>query len=70
MNFWLSNQEPEWANTPSGHRRTNQKTGLKTGFLIKIGDDFIQIISLRYQQGVHVENPDIARAMGQIFEMV
>lgn len=37
---------------------------------IEIGTDFIQIISLRYLQGVHIDNPDIANSMRQIFEMV
>lgn len=37
---------------------------------IEIGDDFIQIMSLRHFQGVHIENPDIAGTMRQIFEMV
>ncbi|KKW21470.1 MAG: Transcriptional regulator, TrmB [Parcubacteria group bacterium GW2011_GWB1_52_7] len=37
---------------------------------VEIGDDFIQIYSLNYLQGVHIENPDIAHTMRQIFEMV
>lgn len=37
---------------------------------IEIGDDFVQIVSVRYLQGIHIENPDIANAMRQIFEMV
>ncbi|HEY4479592.1 MAG: hypothetical protein A3H69_01505 [Candidatus Sungbacteria bacterium RIFCSPLOWO2_02_FULL_47_9] len=37
---------------------------------IEIGDDFIQIFSLRYMQGVYMENPDVARTLRQIFEMV
>lgn len=37
---------------------------------IEIGADFIQISSHRYLQGVHIENPDIASTMRQIFEMV
>ncbi len=37
---------------------------------IEMGDDFIQIASHRYLQGILIENPDIARAMRQIFEIV
>jgi len=37
---------------------------------IEIGGDFVQISSHRYLQGVHIENPDIANTMRQIFEMV
>ena len=37
---------------------------------IEIGKDFIQIISLRHLQGVHIENPDVAQTMRQVFEMV
>lgn len=37
---------------------------------IEIGDGFIQIFSLRFFQGVHIENPDIANQLRQIFEMV
>lgn len=37
---------------------------------MEIGDSFVQLISHRYPQGVHIENPDIANSMRQIFEMV
>lgn len=37
---------------------------------VEIGDSFIQIVSARYLQGIRIENPDIADAMRQIFEMV
>ena len=37
---------------------------------IEIGDDFIQIISMRYLQGIHIDNPDITRQMRYIFEML
>lgn len=37
---------------------------------MEIGEDYVQVISHRYQQGVHIDNPDIANSMRQIFEMV
>lgn len=37
---------------------------------MEIGENYVQVISHRYQQGVHIENPDIANSMRQIFEMV
>jgi len=37
---------------------------------IEIGDNFVQIFSLRHMQVVLLENPDIANTMRQIFEMV
>jgi len=37
---------------------------------IEIGDDFIQIFSLRYMQGVFMQNPDVAKTLRQIFEML
>ena len=37
---------------------------------IEVGDNFVQIFSLRYMQVVLLENPDIASTMRQIFEMV
>ena len=37
---------------------------------IEIGEDYVQIISHRYTQGIHIDNPDIANSMRQIFEMV
>lgn len=36
----------------------------------EIGDTFLQIFFLRYMQGILIENPDIANAMRQIFEMI
>lgn len=36
----------------------------------EIGDTFLEIFSLRYMQGILIENPDIANAMRQIFEIV
>lgn len=37
---------------------------------IEIGDNFVQIFSLRHMQVILLENPDIADTMRQIFEMV
>lgn len=37
---------------------------------IEIGDEFIQIHSFNYLQGIHIDNPDVARSLRQIFEMV
>ena len=37
---------------------------------IEIGDNFVQIFSLRHMQVILIENPDIANTMRQIFEMV
>lgn len=37
---------------------------------IEVYDNFVQIISSRYLQGVLIDNPDIANTMRQIFEMV
>lgn len=37
---------------------------------MEIGDSFVQLTSHRYLQGIHIENPDIANSMRQIFEMV
>lgn len=37
---------------------------------MEIGDKFVQMTSHRYLQGIHIENPDIANSMRQIFEMV
>lgn len=37
---------------------------------IEVGDDFVQIFSLRYMQVILLENPDIAHSLRQIFEMV
>lgn len=37
---------------------------------IEVGDNFVQIFSLRHMQVVLLENPDIANTMRQIFEMV
>lgn len=37
---------------------------------IEIGDNFVQIFSLRHMQVILLENPDIASTMRQIFEMV
>lgn len=37
---------------------------------IEIYDNFVQIISHRYIQGVLIENPDIANVMKQIFNLV
>mgnify|MGYP001620110532 FL=1 len=37
---------------------------------IEVCDNFVQIISSQYLQGVLIDNPDIANTMRQIFEMV
>ena len=37
---------------------------------IEIGEDFVQIVSHRYLQAVLIENPDVAKAFRQIFELV
>lgn len=37
---------------------------------IEIGDNFVQIFSLRHMQVILLENPDIAHTMRQIFEIV
>jgi len=37
---------------------------------IEVGDNFVQIFSLRHMQVILLENPDIANTMRQIFEMV
>ena len=37
---------------------------------IEVGDNFVQIFSLRHMQVILLENPDIASTMRQIFEMV
>ncbi len=37
---------------------------------IEVYDNFVQIISSQYLQGVLIDNPDIANTMRQIFEMV
>lgn len=37
---------------------------------MEIGEDYVQLISHRYFQGVHIDNPDIANSMRQIFEML
>lgn len=37
---------------------------------IEVGDNFIQIFSLRHMQVILIENPDIAHTMKQVFEMV
>lgn len=37
---------------------------------IEVYDNFVQIISSQYLQGILIDNPDIAATMRQIFEMV
>lgn len=37
---------------------------------IEIGDGYVQVFSLRYLQGIHIENPDVAATLRRIFEMV
>lgn len=37
---------------------------------IEIGEDFVQIVSHRHLQAVLIENPDVAKAFHQIFELV
>lgn len=37
---------------------------------IEIGEDFVQIVSHRHLQAVLIENPDVAKAFRQIFELV
>ncbi len=37
---------------------------------IEVYDNFVQIISSQYLQGILIDNPDIADTMHQIFEMV
>jgi sugar-specific transcriptional regulator TrmB len=37
---------------------------------IDIYDRFVQIVSYRYLQGILIDNPDIVKAMKQIFELV
>lgn len=37
---------------------------------IEVYDDFVQIISHRYMQGILIQNPDVAGVMKQIFNLV
>ena len=49
---------------------TKGKNGIRKKTSIEITDRFIRIIMFKEQQAVIIENPVVAKAMKEIFEMV
>ena len=51
-------------------RNKISKKKYSSNISIEVYKNFTQIISHRYLQGILIDNPDIARVMKQIFELV
>lgn len=50
--------------------RTISEKSYSSNISIEVYDNFVQIISHRYLQGILIENPDVASVMIQIFNLV
>lgn len=62
---WIENQKKYLINA-----KTVPLDQYDSDISIEIYKNFVQIISFRYLQGVLIDNPDIAKALRRIFEMV
>ena len=63
----------EWVKSKTRHLlnfKTVSSEEYDSNVSIEVCDNFVQIISSQYLQGVLIDNPDIANTMRQIFEMV
>lgn len=62
-----------WRSTDAEYGRTMKVIPYEdysANISIDVGDIFVRILAFRELQGIIIENPDVARTMRQIFEMV